>query len=177
MVKYIFSVISVLIALTNSAIACMTFRGVDLKYALQAEAVFLGKLLNSGTETVKTPGGYSYHFHRLDFAIERLLSGNQSMDHRLTAYYSSRKSGDFGQIGDRYIVVLGGLEYQNNMENFRNKHFVQTAICGGNVPYVFKENSEPGRALKMIFNKDGVSTEVKADILSRFVGLYGQTNF
>lgn len=126
---------------------------------------------------VETSGGHSYYSHRLDFSIERPISGNLHFNQRVSALYSSKSSSKFGQIGVRYVVVLGGLQYHINEESFKNKHFIQTDPCGGDTPYVFEEGGEAGRALKMIFNNDEVAVETKANILSRFVGLYGQKNF
>ncbi|WP_422376135.1 hypothetical protein [Roseibium sp.] len=174
MLKHVLAVLAALAALTTSASACGAPRHHDLRDALRSEAVFVGKLLDDRVDVTRYSTGAETQTHKLVFEITDILSGRLTGPDRFLIEYSTDKRIKPLKRGTSYVAVLSetGITKSTGARSARN--YVKRSFCTTYAPLIFEEKSEAGRALKMMFQDDGIPLEAKAEILSRFVGLYGQ---
>lgn len=163
-----------LIVTCSSALACQTFIDINLANTLRAAGVILGEVIAES----RIPTKENKHFkNKIHFDIKDIIRSNKPLPESIVVHYHSYNGQDPLKRRVRYVFVVDKYNYEHPSVSGDKRNILMSAVCGGSAPYVFPEESEAGRAIKQIFADDGVSPEVKAKILSRFVGLYGRHGF
>ncbi|MEE4012203.1 hypothetical protein V1T76_09095 [Roseibium sp. FZY0029] len=171
--------------------ACVSGRGTELRSVLRSEFVFRGELLAAGPIVTLEDG---YFEQTLSFRITYSFIGSFSKgDVRDIAFQyplnpNRRSTGPEPeiQIGEGYTVVLDKLWIPRPMNvdtaapspgapgKSRIVHRWHKFRCGGDGLRLRKNSHDHAKAIWWVFNGARHTPEIRADILTEFLGIDGR---
>lgn len=190
LVKFVMVLLSALLTAGPSA-ACISGRGTELRYVLNADFVFRGELISIGRIV---PLEDTYFEQTLSFRISHSFSGPFSEgDVRDISFQYPFDPSDnrFGarselQIGEGYTVVLNRLwksglrdgestaPPSDTAEDSRIVHRWHRFACGGDGLRLRKNSHDHAKAIWMVFTGNRHTPEIRADVLTEFFGVNGR---
>ncbi|MCP4082913.1 MAG: hypothetical protein GY743_22025 [Planctomycetaceae bacterium] len=174
-----------LCSISNSSDACQGYVEMDLRNVLVADIVFIGRLV-SNKEIATSKLGDRYYRREFEFRIGEILSGDALASSKVRFEHYTPFEPEKFDYDSTYVVVMSRADYQPRPQRAPSGVTIQnpepytfsvlSVHCGSEKPFIFRSDGEVGRAIRQIFDGEG-NPQVEAEVLAKYLGLYGRRGF